>query len=389
MAWNEPGGNQKDPWGGGNRGNDGPPDLDEALKNLQKKLSGIFGNGGGSGSGSSASGGFNGAIVGVLAVVLLIFYVIAGAGIVNEQERAVVLRLGVYNETKGPGFRWNPPLIDKVYTVNVTKVESDSFSEQMLTKDLNIVDINLSVQYVIDDARDFVLNVRDPIGSLRQAANSALRHVAGSTAMHDVLTQGREQVAVEVKSRLQTYLDNYQTGISIETVNIEDSRPPREVQDAFDDVIKAREDEERYKNEAQTYANGIIPEARGQAQRMIEEANAYKEQVIAQAEGEAKRFEYLLAEYKKAPEVTRRRMYIDAVQDVMANSSKVMVDVEGGNNMLYLPLDKIAANAASTPSTRSGAQGLSNADIDVIKNQVIDQLRRELSSSSRSRRELR
>ena len=382
MAWNEPGGNKKDPWGGGNR-NDGPPDLDEALKNIQKKLSGIFGGGGSTGGGSKSSG-FNSVIFAVILILLAVFYALAGIGIVNEQERAVVLRLGVYHKTVEPGIRWNPPLIDRVYSVNVTKVESVSFSEQMLTKDLNIVDVDLSVQYVIDDAQSYVLKVRDPISSLRQASNSALRHVAGSTVMHDILTQGREQVAIEVKSRLQTYLDNYQTGIRIETVNVEDSKPPREVQSAFDDVIKAREDEERYKNEAQAYANGIIPEARGAAQRVIEEANAYKEQVIARAEGEAKRFEYLLEEYSKAPEVTRKRLYLDAIQEVMANSSKVMVDVEGGNNILYLPLDKIAGSVGSTSGIGS-RQRLNSSDVDLITNQVMEQLRRELSNNSRRR----
>jgi len=239
---------------------------------------------------------------------------------------------------------------------------------------LNIVDIDISAQYVVNDARNYVLNVRNPEVSLRQAANSALRHVAGSTVMHDVLTQGRERMAQETRERLQTYLDSYGTGISIETVNVEQSTAPAEVQAAFDDVIKAREDEERYKNEAQTYSNGIIPEARGIAQRMIEEATAYKERVIAQAEGEAQRFEYLLTEYKKAPEVTRERLYIDAVQDVMQNSSKVMIDVEGGNNMMYLPLDKIVGgNSGSTGSTASG-QRPSNVNVSDLADQVVQDL---------------
>ncbi len=371
MAWNEPGGNNKDPWGGGgNRGNDGPPDLDEILKNLTNKLAGIFGGGSGKGSSGGSSGGVNSFVIGLVVVVLALGYFIVGAGIVNEQERAVVLRLGKYVETKGPGFRWNPPLLDQVFTLNVTKVEEYPLSQQMLTKDLNIVDVSVSAQYVIGDPRDFVLNVRDPVQSLKQAANSALRHVAGSTVMHDVLTEGREEVAAEVKLRLQSYLDNYQTGISIVTVNIEESKPPREVQEAFDDVIKAREDEERYKNEAQTYANGVIPQARGTAQRMLEEARAHKESVIAKAEGEAKRFEYLLAEYTKAPEVTRQRLYLDAVQQVMASSSKVMVDVEGGNNMLYLPLDKIVG-AANAPASRPNISG---SDISGLADQVLQDL---------------
>lgn len=377
MAWNEPGGNNKDPWGGGNRGNDGPPDLDEILSNLQKKFSGMFGGGR---SGGKSDGG--GAVLIVLVLVVLgVLYAFTGAAIVNEQERAVVLRLGVYDETKGPGFRWNPPLFDTVYTVNVTKVRLWSTSEQMLTKDLNIVDIKLSVQYAIDDARDFVLNVREPEMSLQQATNSALRHVAGSTVMHDVLTQGREEVARDVQERLQRYLDNYRTGIHIEKVNIEDSNPPREVQAAFDDVIKAREDEERFKNQAQAYSNEIIPVARGKAQRVIEEATAYKEQVIAQSEGEAKRFELLLREYKKAPEVMRKRLYIDAVQEVMSNTSKVMVDVKGGNNILYLPLDKIINNTQSSSSIK----GLSDADIDELSNHVVEQLRRDPANATRRR----
>lgn len=385
MAWNEPGNNNKDPWGGGggNRGNDGPPDIDEAIKNLQKKLSGIFGGGGGSDSGSSKP------LFILIVLALCAVYCFMGMAIVNEQERAVVLRLGVYEETKGPGFRWNPPLVDSVYTENVTKLRNWTTTEQMLTQDLNIVDIKLSVQYAIDDARNFVLNVRAPEESLRQATNSALRHVVGSTGMHDVLTQGREAVAAQIEERLQAYLNDYETGIRVEKVNVEDSNPPVEVQAAFDDVIKAREDEERYKNQAQAYSNGIIPEARGRAQRMREEALAYKDEKIAKAEGEAKRFEYLLAEYKKAPQVTRERLYLDAVQEVMANSSKVMIDVEGGNNMLYLPLDKIVNRpSSSTTGTGSESTGISNADLDIIKNQVLEQLRREYTNSSR-RREVR
>jgi protease FtsH subunit HflK len=380
MAWNEPGGN-KDPWGGGNRGNDGPPDLDEALKNIQKKFSGLFG-GGKNGGGKNAGFGFSWSIVALLIVIGLVIYAIVGAGIVNEQERAVILRLGTYNTTKDPGFRWNPPLVDKVYTINVTNVRQWSTSEQMLTKDLNIVDIKLSVQYIIEDARDFLLNVKDPENSLQQATNSALRHVAGSALMHDVLTEGREQVAFDIQALLQRYLNNYKTGIRVETVNIEDSNPPREVQGAFDEVIEAREDEERYKNQAEAYSNGIIPEARGGAQRVIEEATAYKEKVIAEAEGEAKRFEYLLTEYKKAPEVTRQRLYIDAVEDVMSNSSKVMVDVEGGNNMLYLPLDKIISS-----SQQSSSRSFTAAELDALAERIKNQAELDDSGLTSRRRE--
>ncbi len=384
MAWNEPGGNDQDPWGG-RKGGDGPPDLDEALKKFQEKLNGIFG--GGSGGSGSSGGGFSGSLLGLLLVGALVVYGLFGIYQVNEQERAVVLRLGVYHDTVGPGLHWNPPLIDQVFPVNVTKVRSRSARGQMLTQDLNIVDVTLSVQYEIGDVKSFVLNVRDPESSLVQATDSALRHVVGSSPMHEVLTEGREKIAIEVQTRLQAYLDSYQTGISLGTVNVEDTSPPREVQAAFDDVNKAREDEERLKNEAQTYSNGILPEARGAAQRVIEEAMAYREQVVAKAEGEAKRFEQLLTEYRKAPKVTRERLYIDAMQEVMSNSSKVMVDVKGGNNMLYLPLDKIIGSG-SKPVTSGRAEDVSPDVIREIADQVADQLRRESINNTR-RREVR
>lgn len=382
MAWNEPGGNNQDPWGG-RRGNDGPPDLDEALKKFQEKLGGLFG--GGSGGGVGQGGGLSGAALGMIAVAALIIYMLFGIYQVNEQERAVVFRLGVYKETKGPGLHWNPPLVDQVENLNVTRLRSHDSRGEMLTEDLNIVDVQLSVQYVINDAKSFVVNVRDPEGSLAQATDSALRHVVGSSEMHEVLTEGREKIAFDVQERLQSYLDSYGAGIEVSTINVEDTSPPGEVQAAFDDVNKAREDEERLKNEAEAYSNGIIPEARGKAQRVIEEANAYREQVVAKAEGEAKRFEQLLTEYRKAPEVTRERLYLDAVEQVMATSSKVLVDVEGGNNMLYLPLDKIMSGVSATAV---GSQEISPQAIREITDRVTDQLRREAITNSR-RREVR
>ncbi|MEY3017291.1 MAG: rane protease subunit HflK, partial [Pseudomonadota bacterium] len=246
------------------------------------------------------------------------------------------------------------PLIDEVSKINVTRVRSSTHSGLMLTEDENMISVELSVQYTVSNPKDFLLAVRDPELSLHHATESALRHVVGSSAMHDVLTDGRENIAIEIQARLQNYLNDYTTGIQVAKVNVEETRPPREVQAAFDDVIKAREDEQRVKNEAEAYANGIVPEARGMAQRLIEEASAYKQSVIAQAQGQAARFEALLAEYKRAPEVTRERLYIEAIESVMTNSSKVMVDVEGGNNMMYLPLDKIIGS--SNASGRDGAE---------------------------------
>ncbi len=382
MAWNEPGGNgekPRDPWGGGDQG---PPDLDEVLKKMQERFGGLFG-GSSSSSGGSSSGAISGSLILLVLSVGLIAWGLMGFYQVDEQERGVVLRLGKYHATVQPGLQWNPPLIDQVTKVNVTRVNTTTHREQMLTEDENIVEVDLSVQYVIQNAEDFVLKVRTPERSLMHATESALRHVAGSSSMDYVLTDGRTQLAIDVRERLQGYLDDYQTGIQVSKVNIDDAKPPAEVQEAFDDVIKAREDEERLKNEAQAYANGIVPEARGQAQRQIEEASAYKEQVVAAAQGEADRFAALLVEYQKAPEVTRQRLYIDAVSGVLGNSSKVMVDVEGGNNMMYLPLDKIVNQSNSAAAARSG---VNSSDIRELTDRVVEQLRRDNAARSGSSR---
>lgn len=382
MAWNEPG-KDKDPWDGNRKpgSNDGPPDLDEIFRNTIGKL---FGKGGGTpprGGGSSSGG--SSYIIYLVLIALIAFYLFRGAGIVNEQERAVVLRFGKYVETKLPGFRWNPPLLDRVFTVNVTRVRSWDTREQMLTKDLNIVDIKVSVQFSIESARDFVLNVKNPEESLQQAANSALRHVVGSTIMHDVLTEGRSQVAAEIQMRLQEYLNDYTAGMLIEKVNVEETNPPSQVQSAFDDVIRAREDEERYKNEAQAYVNDIIPNARGQAQRMVEEASAYKDQVVARAEGEGDRFTLLLSEYRKAPEVMRQRLYLETMQEVLSNSSKVMVDVEDGNNMLFLPLDKIVEASSRSVTSRNLS---TPTDMDDLASRIADKVLQEATKASTTRR---
>lgn len=378
MSWNEPGGGNnkpKDPWGGGDQG---PPDLDEALKKLQAKMGGLFGGSGSSGSGGGMPGFSGGALV-VLLVVALVIWAAMGLYQVDQQERGVVLRFGKYYDLVQPGLQWNPPLIDEVMLLNVTKVRSISLREIMLTRDENIVEVKLSAQYVIDDPVNFALEVRDPERSLQHAAQSALRHVVGDTSMDMVLTEGRAQIAVDVQLRLQEYLNIYETGILVSKVTIDESKPPSQVQAAFDDVIKAREDEERLQDEAQAYANGIVPEARGGAQRQIEEANAYKEQVIANAEGEAKRFTALLAEYRKSPVVTRERLYLDAVQTVLSQTNKVMVDVEGGNNMMYLPLDKLAEQSQRTSS--SAGLKVDSSNIRELTNAVTEQLRRDAAAN--------
>ena len=383
MAWNEPGGGNnkpKDPWGGGEQG---PPDLDEALKKLQEKLGGMFGGGGGSSGGGSGGSGLSGAMLGVLAAGGLLVWGLMGFYQIDQQERAVVLRFGKYYETVQPGLQWNPPLVDEVIKVNTTKVRAASFREIMLTQDENIVEVKLSVQYVINDPDKFVLKVRDPERSLQHAAQSALRHVVGGTSMDMVLTEGRAQIAIDVHRRLQEYIDMYDTGILVSKVTVDESKPPTQVQAAFDDVIKAREDEERVKNEAQAYANGIVPEARGAAQRQIEEASAYKEEVIANAEGEAERFNKLLTEYNKSPEVTRERLYLDAVQAVFTNTNKVMVDVEGGNNVMYLPLDKMTTPGIGGSAGRD--LNVDSSNIRELTNAVTEQLRRDAAAAGNRR----
>jgi modulator of FtsH protease HflK len=375
MAWNEPENDDRknDPWGSrsGKKAN-GPPDIDAVLSDLIKKISSLFGGSKKNpGSTSNSGGGLSSGLITVVMIVIAALWIGAGFYTVDEPERGVVLRLGVAQEAVVlPGLHWNPPLVDAVTKINVTRVYDQSFSNTMLTEDDNIIDITMTVQYVITDARKYFLEVEAPETSLQEAAESAIRHVVGGSIMDDVNTVGRELVAQDTKIRLQTYLDAYGTGITIRQVNIAQSQPPAQVRAAFDDVIKAREDNQSYQNEARAYANKIVPEARGLALRQIEEANAYKEQVVAQAQGESQRFEQLLVEYKKAPEVTRERLYIDTMQSVMTNSTKVMIDVEGGNNMMYLPLDQIMQEARRIPVVTATPANISPQDIRNLTNQI-------------------
>tara|TARA_Y100000385_G_scaffold20199_1_gene19982 strand:+ start:651 stop:1796 length:1146 start_codon:yes stop_codon:yes gene_type:complete len=345
MAWNEPGGNNqgdKDPWG--NKNDQGPPDLDEAFKKLQNNLSQMFGGkgGGSGGSGGGSSLKMNSGMIGGLIILAIVGWALSGVYTLDEKERGVVLRLGKVNdEILLPGLHWNPPIVDQVMFESVTDVKSIQHNSEMLTEDENIVKVNMQVQYVVSDVKEYLLRVSNPVQSLYQSTESALRHEVGSALMNDVLTSGRAELGIKVKERIQTYMNRYTTGIEVTQVVIDETAPPDAVRAAFDDVIKAREDEVREKNEATAYANQVVPEARGEAQRLVEQALGYKERVIARARGEAARFNALYAEYELAPEVTRERLYLDTMEAVMSNSTKVMVDVEGGNNLLYLPLDKL------------------------------------------------
>ena len=336
MAWNEPGGG-KDPWGG-NRNDQGPPDIDEALKKLKEKL-GFFGGGGGSSSGSSGGGNLK-SLVPMVIVGLVLVWAFLGFYQVDEKENAVVLRLGEYSETiEDSGLKWNPPLIDKVYTVGVTEERQYSTRGLMLTQDENIVEVALAVQYNIASAKDFVLSIRSPETTLKQATDSALRHVVGSTGLDGVISDQRTEVADGMTRKLQDLLDLYSSGINIVKINIEDARPPNQVKAAYDDVIEAREDLERLVNEAQAYSNGVIPEARGQAAKIVREAEGYRERVIKTAEGDAKRFSQQYSEYKKAPDITRKRLYLETMEEILPTVKKFVMDNKKGNGVLpILPL---------------------------------------------------
>ena len=389
MAWNEPGGNgDKDPWGNnrGKRGNQGPPDLDEVFKNLQKKFGSLFGgkggrSGGGGGTGISG-GGFG---IGLVIAILLVFWMATGFYKVEEAERGVVLRFGQHVETTQRGLHWHLPIpIEHVEKVDVTRVYTIPINSTMLTQDENIVDIHGTVQYQIDNAEKYLFNVRNPDISLSQVTESALRQSIGRSKMDYVITEGRGEISLQVKGIIQEIVNNYQTGLTIFKVNIQSAKPPEAVKDAFDDVTQAREDEERFKNEAEAYRNEVLPKARGASARMREEAEAYKNEVIARAEGEAERFKQLLKEYNKAPQITRERLYLDMMESVLSHSSKVMVDVEGGNNLLYLPLDKLMDRQDSGGATQ---QQRASADIlrDIKQRGATQDSQRTRLESLRSR----
>ncbi|QHJ12040.1 Modulator of FtsH protease HflK [Paraglaciecola mesophila] len=360
MAWNEPGGNNNDPWKNRGGRDQGPPDLDEVFKNILNK----FGKFGGGKGGSSDGKGF-GLGLGLVIGLLVIVWFISGFYTIREAERGVVLRFGEFSHFVEPGLRWKPTFVDSVLPVDVQTVRSLPSSGSMLTEDENVVRVEMEVQYRILEPYKYSFSVTSPETSLSQAFDSAIRYVVGHSKMDDVLTSGREVARQNVREELQAILEPYDMGISIVDMNFKDARPPEEVKAAFDDAIAAQEDEQRFINEAEAYSREIEPRARGQVNRMAEEAQAYKEQAILQAQGEVARFEELLPQYQAAPEVTRSRIYLETLEEVYAKTSKIMVDTKGSGNMLYLPLDKILEkqNSSTTPSTnRRTLEGLRNQD---------------------------
>jgi membrane protease subunit HflK len=360
MALNDP------QWG--RRRGEGPPDLDEIWNRFNQKLAALFG-GKRSGGGSPQDGGKQlGGGAGILAALVVLVWLASGFYIVDAGQKGVVTRFGKFVETTDPGPRWHLPYpIEAAEVVNVSGVQTVEVGYRndvrskvpkeslMLTDDENIVDLQFAVQYVLKDPTEYLFNNRNPNEAVKQSAEAAIREIVGKSKMDFVLYEGREQIAIDARKLMQAILDRYKTGVSISQVTMQNAQPPEQVQAAFADAVKANQDRERQKNEGEGYANDIVPKARGTAARLMQESEAYKQRVIENARGEAARFTEVLAEYRKAPGVTRERLYLDAMQQVLSSSSKVLVDQKSGSNLLYLPLDKIMqmsgidAAAAKTP----------------------------------------
>ena len=356
MSWNESG-NGKNPWDRSGRGQEGPPDLDKIVRDWQKKLSAMFGGSGKGGSGGGGNGENVAPLIGLLALVL-VGWAFTGLYQVDDAERGIVQRLGAYTETTMPGLRWHLPWpIETVDEVNISEIKPFPQTTSMLTADENIVIVDMVVQYRKADPIAYLFDVVDPEATLGDASESAIREVIGKSDMDYILGAGRVPISEQTRVVIQRALDEYGAGIEVTKVNLRDVNFPSQVEQAVQDAIKAREDKERLKFEAESYANDILPRARGNAVRRVQDAEAYKERVIANAEGEAARFTALLTEYEKAPEVTRERLYIDAIEYVYSNSNKVLLDAEGSGNLLYLPVDKLMDRGASS----TAPQGRDNA----------------------------
>ncbi len=348
MAWNESGGGsggKRNPWGGGNKPEQGPPDLDEVFRNLRRRFGGIFGGSGGP-RGVGGSGPARGFSIGTIAIVILAIWAFTGLYQVDAAERALVMRFGKYVATTQPGLRWHLPWpIETKQIVNIQSIQSFSEQTRMLTSDETLVDINLEVQFRRANALDFAFNVLEPEQTLREVSESAIREIVGRSRLNDVLESGRQQIVADTKELIQRTLDAYKSGLEVTSVNLQDVRVPTEVATAQQDAIKAREDRDRFSLAAQAYANDLIPRARGEGVRYAQDAQAYRSRVIADAEGETQRFLKVLAEYEQAPAVTRERMYIETIQSVLASSKKVVLDTDRSGNLIYLPIDKLLEQA--------------------------------------------
>ena len=398
-------GNDQEP----DRPKDGPPDLDDLWRDVNRRLGGVFGRRGGGGGDGGGRGGpgmpslspgqFTGGI-GAIIVLMLIVWGASGFYIVDANQRGVVLRFGDYVQTTEPGLQWRLPFpVETHELVDVTGVRTIEVGYRgaernkvlrealMLTDDENIINIQFAVQWVLKSPEDYLFNNRHPDDTVAQAAETAVREIVGRSRMDFVLYEGREEIAVRAKTLMQSILDRYQTGIQVSQVTMRNAQPPEQVQAAFDDAVKAGQDKERQRNEGQAYANDVIPKARGTASRLAQEAEGYAARVVANAEGEASRFSQVLAEYRKAPRVTRERMYLEAMQDVYTNTTKVMVDTKGNGNLLFMPLDKLieAAGGAQPAAVQQNAPTTPAVGASVPREVSIDDVRdRDFLRSSRN-----
>lgn len=389
MPWNEPGGSDKDPWGkkksgGGSKGG-GVDNIEDITRKMNEKLGGFFGN---KSKSDKDAGGPNNASLIIIGLVLLVGWLATGFYTVDSAQRGVVFKFGAFSETTRPGLHWHFPYpIETVELVDIDRVRTAEDRTHMLTKDENIVDIGVAAQYKIKNPEDYLFNVYLPDyepnqarGTLSQVMRSAVREIAGRNTMDSILKENREAIAPDTRIVMQKVLDSYKSGLEIVKVNVTYAEAPQQVKDAFDDANRAREDKDKFKNQAETYAKKVVPIAEGKASRLEEAATAYKSRVIARAEGDASRFSQLRTEFEKAPEVTRKRLYLETMEDVFANTSKIMVDSKSGNNLLYLPLDKLNSGSSNRSSSSS-----SSSNFDPASAAAVDRVIRSRSTRSSSR----
>lgn len=389
MPWNEPGGNDdKDPWSGKSTKGKKTDNLDEITKKINDRIGGLLGKKKSSGSGEGPS---NTALF-IIGIVALGVWLATGFYTVDSAARGVVFQFGAYQETTRPGLHWHIPYpVQSVEIVDIDRVRTTEDRTHMLTKDENIVDLGVASQYKIKNPEDYLFNVylpdferNQPIGTLFQVMRSAVREIAGRNSMDSILKENRESLAIDTQKVMQDVLDQYKTGIEVIKVNVTYAEAPQQVKDAFDDANRAREDKDKFKNQAETYANKVVPTAQGNASRLMEDAIAYKSRIISRAEGDASRFQQLASEYRKAPQVTRKRLYIETIEGVLENSSKIMLDTKSGNNLMYLPLDKLQGNV-KTPAQNDFNPAISGAVEQAVRNQQ----QRSQSSRSSSRSSIR
>lgn len=356
MAWNESGedGKKNDQSKSPSNNEQGPPNLDEIFGKISQKINSLLGRKSTPKSGTSQMNPKSAGIsIGLVLGLIVIIWILSGIFIIEPAEQGVVLLFGKYQRTVEAGPHWIPRFIESETTLNVQKISTYSYAAQMLTQDQNIVDVAVAIQYRIDNANDYLFNVVDPIASLQQATASALRQVIGNTTLDQVLTTGRAEVRDQIMVQLQKTLSIYHAGIIVTDVGLQPARAPEQVKDAFDDAIKAQEDEQRFKNQAEAYAMGVVPIAQGQAKRVLQEAQAYEKQIVLQAQGDVARFLAILPVYQSAPSVTRNRIYLSTIESVLERSNKVFVDTNNGQNLLYLPLNKLMGKGAKVEATHN------------------------------------